>query len=221
MICLFVRLGVFVPLIWRRHHYRWRIANFDLCSALMVIEQWGFFSVPHPLWLGATYIMVISEDPWHSHLHLERLAVELSLPVYDLGLSRLGFEHPTFLLRGEGFNPLHHHCDCFVFWREFIISNHHVFLHFYGPNKKFSHLAMCGPRVWYIMQKKCLCQNINVLCDFIWDYWKAAVFIFAMDLLFLFRCRMLFEKLRHFYFKQLFSTSDVFCIKLENAWFIS
>ena len=32
----------------------------------------------------------------------ERLAMELSLPVfYDLGLSRLGFEHPTFRLRDE------------------------------------------------------------------------------------------------------------------------
>ena len=32
----------------------------------------------------------------------ERLAVELSLPV----LSQLGFEHPTFRLRGLGFNLL-------------------------------------------------------------------------------------------------------------------
>ena len=55
---LFVCLGFFVPLenfslILRRHHYRRRAANFDLCSALMTIEQWGFFSVPHLLWHGA------------------------------------------------------------------------------------------------------------------------------------------------------------------------
>ena len=37
-------------LIWRRHHYWFRAANFDLCSALEAIEQWGFFSVPHLLW---------------------------------------------------------------------------------------------------------------------------------------------------------------------------
>ena len=43
-------------------------ANFDLCSALMAIEQWGFFSVSHLLWHGTFGIMVISEDPWHSHL---------------------------------------------------------------------------------------------------------------------------------------------------------
>ena len=41
-------------LIWGRHHYRWRVANFDLCTALMGIEQWGFFSVSHPLWHGAS-----------------------------------------------------------------------------------------------------------------------------------------------------------------------
>ena len=51
---LFVFLGVFVPLenfllLWSCHHYRWRAANFDLCSAIMAIEQWGFFSVPHLL----------------------------------------------------------------------------------------------------------------------------------------------------------------------------
>ena len=56
---LFACLGFIVPLenfslIWRRHHYRWRAANFDLCSALMAIEQWGFFSLPHLLWHGAS-----------------------------------------------------------------------------------------------------------------------------------------------------------------------
>ena len=37
-------------LIWRRHHCRWGAANFDLCSAFMTIEHWGFFSVPHFSW---------------------------------------------------------------------------------------------------------------------------------------------------------------------------
>ena len=52
---LFVCFGFSVPhenvsLIWRRHHYQWRAANFDLYSALMAIEQWRFFSVPYLLW---------------------------------------------------------------------------------------------------------------------------------------------------------------------------
>ena len=58
-VCLFVCL-FFVPrknfsLIWRRHYWRWRSADFDLCSALMAIEQLGFFNVPHLLWHGASF----------------------------------------------------------------------------------------------------------------------------------------------------------------------
>ena len=55
IVCL---IGFFVPLenfslFWRRHHYRRRAANFDLCSALMDT--------------GQPFIMVISEKPWHSY----------------------------------------------------------------------------------------------------------------------------------------------------------
>ena len=76
-------------------------SNFDLCSVLMAIEQWGFYSVPHLLWHGASVYMVISEDPWHSYL-LPRLSSGAVTTCFnDLGLSRLGFEHPTFRLWGE------------------------------------------------------------------------------------------------------------------------
>ena len=56
---LFVCVEFIVPLenfslTWRRHHCRWRAANFDLCSVLMAMEQWGFFNVPHLLWQGPT-----------------------------------------------------------------------------------------------------------------------------------------------------------------------
>ena len=42
--CLFIwglsfQSRIFHP--YRRHHNRWRAANFDLCSAIMAIEQWG------------------------------------------------------------------------------------------------------------------------------------------------------------------------------------
>ena len=58
-VCFFVCLWFFVQsenfsLIWRRHNYWWKAANFDLCSALIAIEQWRFFSVPHLLWHGAS-----------------------------------------------------------------------------------------------------------------------------------------------------------------------
>ena len=51
---------------------------------------------------GHSFLMVISEDPWHSHLlpSVWQWGCHY-LFFFDLGLSRLGFEHPIFRLRGE------------------------------------------------------------------------------------------------------------------------
>ena len=100
--------GFFVPLenislICRRHHCRWRAPNFDLCSALMAIEQWGFVSVPH-LRHGASV--------YNGHLcdiHTYCLALSSGATTtcfYELGLSRLEFVYPTFRWRGERSSPL-------------------------------------------------------------------------------------------------------------------
>ena len=75
--------------------FRWRAANFDLCSALMATEQWGFFCVPHLL-----------SSVYNGHLRglvtLTPNAVRLQFSChYHLGLSRLGFEYLTFHMRGE------------------------------------------------------------------------------------------------------------------------
>ena len=59
---MFVHLKFIVPLENFSLICRWRAANFDLCSALMAIELWGFFNVPHLLWHGLPFIIVISED---------------------------------------------------------------------------------------------------------------------------------------------------------------
>ena len=106
--CLFVCLEFLVPLenfslVWRRHHCQWRAANFDLCSALMAIEQWGFFSLPHLLWHGTTVYNGRLRGP--VTLTFGRWAVTTCFN--DLGLKRLGFEHPTYRLRGERSNPLY------------------------------------------------------------------------------------------------------------------
>ena len=53
---------------WRRHHSRWSAECFYLCSTLMAIEQWELLNVPHLLWHGTPFIMVISKDLWHSNL---------------------------------------------------------------------------------------------------------------------------------------------------------
>ena len=101
---LFVCLGF----LWKRHHYRWRIANFDLCSALIAIEQWGFFSVPHLLWQGASVYHGLLRGPV-IHTYCRAFSTgAVTTRFYDLGLSRLGFEHQTFCLRDQRSNPLHH-----------------------------------------------------------------------------------------------------------------
>ena len=77
-VCLFVCYGFwcykYIPLKnlslkWRRHHYWYKTLYFDLYSALMANEQWNFFSVKLIYCEKAhTFLMVMSEDPWHSHL---------------------------------------------------------------------------------------------------------------------------------------------------------
>ena len=67
-------------LIWRRHHYRSRAANFYLCSSLMAIEQGGLFSVPHLLWHEVSIYNVQLRGPATLTPIAECLAVELWLP---------------------------------------------------------------------------------------------------------------------------------------------
>ena len=69
------------PFIWRCHHCQWKTANFDLCSALMAIEQWGFFSLPHLLWRQVSVYNGHLRGPVTLTPIAERMAVELSLLV--------------------------------------------------------------------------------------------------------------------------------------------
>ena len=57
---------------------------------------------------GLPFIMVISENPWHSHLMLTVWQWSCHYLFNDLRLLRLEFEHPTFRLHDERSNPLHH-----------------------------------------------------------------------------------------------------------------
>ena len=54
--------------IWRRCHYRWRPANFDLCWTFIAIEQWRIFQVPHLLHVtplrGDTHTLLPSVWQW-------------------------------------------------------------------------------------------------------------------------------------------------------------
>ena len=89
---VFVCLGFFVPfenfsLIWRCDHFRLRAANFDLWSPLMAIDQWGFFSVPHLLWHGASIYNGQLRVPVTLTPIARRLTVGLSLPVVSYVLA--------------------------------------------------------------------------------------------------------------------------------------
>ena len=55
--------------------------NFDLCSVLMAIEQWGFFSASHLLWDGTSINSGYFWRPVTFTVISERLIAELSLPV--------------------------------------------------------------------------------------------------------------------------------------------
>lgn len=67
------QLIIFLP-IWRRHQYRLRTyvkANFNLCSALMYIEQWRFFIVPCLLWHWPILYINQIPSPLISQTHID------------------------------------------------------------------------------------------------------------------------------------------------------
>ena len=64
--------------------------------------------MPHFLWHGASVNNGHLRGPVTLTSIAERLEVEISVSVFDLGLSRLGFEHPTFCMQDERSNPTRH-----------------------------------------------------------------------------------------------------------------
>ena len=76
-VCLFVCLNV--QLIWRRHH----ITGEEPQILTFAQHSWPLSSEGSLACHTSYDIMVISKDPWHSCFNV-------------LGLSRLGFKHPTF-----------------------------------------------------------------------------------------------------------------------------
>ena len=112
MVVLFVYLFLLenFSLTGRRHHYRQRTANFDLCLALMATEHLGFFSMSHLLWYGASIYNGHLEQPVtllsYCHAFGSRA---VTTGFNNLGLSWLEFKQPAFCLQGERSNPLCHH----------------------------------------------------------------------------------------------------------------
>ena len=67
---------------------------FALCSALMAIEQWGFFSVPRLLWRESSVYNGYLRGPVKLTPIAERLAAELSLSVFTTKVCR-GYDSNT------------------------------------------------------------------------------------------------------------------------------
>ena len=142
-------------------------------SAHMVIEQWGFFSVPQLLWHGASV--------YNDHLRelvtltpvAEVLAVELSLPVLMMGLSRTGFKHPTFRMRGERSNRLRHRsvgnlvnklllifpftifCFSFTMYLLFAMTIFYIMIMKDGRDERL----VCNKQHWMMSSLKCKCSR--------------------------------------------------------------
>ena len=72
----------------------------------MAIEQWWFLSVPQLLWHGASVYNGHIQGPMIFTPNVERGSGAVINCFNDLELSQLGFEHPTFHLRGERSYPL-------------------------------------------------------------------------------------------------------------------
>ena len=85
----FVCLRFYVPLEnvefkWRRDHYQWSVANFELCTALIAIEQWSltkFFSWPNVLWHRASVYNNYLREPVKLTLVVQRVAACHNLSV--------------------------------------------------------------------------------------------------------------------------------------------
>ena len=90
-----------ISLILRRHHCRWRAANLDLCLALMAFSSEGSLACHTCCDTGHPFLR---SSPRTRDIHTCCRAFgsgTVTTCVNDLGLSRPGFEHPTFRMRGE------------------------------------------------------------------------------------------------------------------------
>ena len=109
---IFVCLEFFVPLENFKSYRLYTITgeNFDLFLALMTIEQRGFLSVHHLLCHESSVYNGHLQGPrTDTHTYCRAFGSRAVIACFnDLGLSRLGFEHPSFRLRRELNNPLRH-----------------------------------------------------------------------------------------------------------------
>ena len=111
--CLFVCLGVLSH--WGIFHSFGDVTGEGLQILAFARHSWllsseGSLAYHTYCDTGYPFIMVISEDPWQHTYGRALSSGAVTTCFYDLGLSRLGFEHRTFRLRGERSSSLRHCC---------------------------------------------------------------------------------------------------------------
>ena len=82
-----------LSLIWRLHHCRWRTACKFWPQYSWPLSREGSLACQTYCDTGHPFMMVISEDPWHSHLLPSVSHWSCHYLFYDFGVSRLEFEH--------------------------------------------------------------------------------------------------------------------------------
>ena len=76
-----------------------------------LLKQWGFFSMPH-LWHGTSVYMYMSEDLTNNtHACCQAFGRGAITTHFDSSLSRPGWEHSTFRIRGSSLI----HCNIALF----------------------------------------------------------------------------------------------------------
>ena len=81
-VCLPWFFSSHISLIWRRHHYRWGLHILTFARHSWLLSSEDSLACHTYCDMGHPFIMVISEDPWHSHLIPNVSHMKLSLPVF-------------------------------------------------------------------------------------------------------------------------------------------
>ena len=142
-------------LISKHHHYWWKAAFFFyLCMALLVIEQWGFLSVLHRVWHNQTVFIGHLWAPV-TLIPVTKRSLAVTTCFNDLGLSRMGFEHPTSACEAKHSKQLRHRSDLNKMIVHLIIVQHIMNMQ--------TMTFFCNPR----------CSNLNV-------YYRCKIEIFLI-----------------------------------------
>ena len=120
---------VFRPfwLIWRRHHYQWKAANFDLCRSLWPLSNESSLACHTYCNTHGTsvyYIMVISEGPRHLHLLPSVWQWNCRYVFQRLRSVASGIRTPDLPLTGRALKPTVHRPR--LYFKKLIVINNWI-----------------------------------------------------------------------------------------------